>query len=131
MKRLLGVLTVLVVPVLWACGGSAPVEEAGESPEGLAESSSALVRCEQTCSNGSTVSCEGNTCTVHADSVECDGFYNICPPTLPLCGLNNRCSQLAGKACSPVGATRSCCLPGHPNPNCYCMPTNVWACSAL
>ncbi|QSQ27261.1 hypothetical protein JY651_21120 [Pyxidicoccus parkwayensis] len=125
MKSFLGVLTVLVVPVLVACGGVEPVE----APE-LEQQSSALVTCSQTCSNGSTVSCEGNTCSVQADSVECDGFYHICAPSIPLCGLNS-CSRLAGKACSPVGGSRSCCLPGHPNPNCFCTPLGVWACSAL
>ncbi|NNB94099.1 hypothetical protein HI113_09300 [Corallococcus exiguus] len=126
MKSFLGVLTVLVVPVLVACGGLEPVE----APE-LEQQSSALVTCSQTCPDGSTVSCEGNTCSVQADSVECDGFYNICLPSTPICGLNNRCSRLAGTPCSPVGGSRSCCLPGHPNPNCFCTPLGVWACSAL
>ena len=79
MKSFLGVLTVFVVPVLVACGGLEPVE----APE-LGQESSALVTCSQTCPNGSTVSCEGNTCSVQADSVECDGFYNICVPSFPI-----------------------------------------------
>lgn len=126
MKSFLGVLMVLVVPVLVACGGVEPVEE----PE-LGQESSALVTCSQTCPNGSTVSCEGNTCSVQANSVLCDGIYRICLTSIPICGTNNRCSKLAGTPCSPVGASRSCCLTGHPNPNCFCTPLGTWACSAL
>ncbi|MCP3103670.1 hypothetical protein LZ198_32780 [Myxococcus sp. K15C18031901] len=129
MKSFLGVLTVLVVPVLVACGGV--TQDGADAPALLGEASSALEHCEKVCPNGSTVACDGTTCTVHEDSVECDGLHNICFTPTPICGLNDRCSKLAGTACSPVGATRSCCLMGHPNPNCYCMPTKVWACSAL
>ncbi len=131
MKNCVGMWVAVIFSGLVACGGT----EAVETPlaeEMLGEESSALVTCSASCPDGSTVSCTGATCSATEGShVECDGFRNICVNFPPLCTSTNRCSRLAGLPCSPVGASRSCCLPGHPNPNCFCTIQGVWACSAL
>ncbi|MFY1828944.1 hypothetical protein ACN47A_23695 [Myxococcus fulvus] len=128
MKLCLGVLSALVVSGLLACGGTGAVEPEEDS---LGQISSAVV-CSTTCPNGSTVSCEGTTCNTYpGESVECDGLHNICLPSIPSVCLspNSACSYLAGRSCSPVGGTRSCCINRRVG-NCYCMPTGQWACSA-
>ncbi|MCP3169823.1 hypothetical protein [Myxococcus qinghaiensis] len=129
MKLSLTVLSALVVSGLLACGGT----DAVEAQEPLAQEESALVTCTTTCPNGTTVSCQGNTCNTYpGESVECDGFHNICPISLPSICLQpqSACSTVAGKPCAPAGSgTRSCCINRRVG-NCFCTIQGVWACSA-
>ncbi|WP_338870981.1 hypothetical protein [Myxococcus stipitatus] len=126
MKLCWSVLSALVLSGLLACGGT----EAPEASDSLVQESSALVTCSTTCSNGSTVSCSGNTCsTIPGESVECDGFYRICVPDSACLFAGSACSSLAGKPCSPVGGERTCCINRKPTGNCYCMVGGTWACT--
>ncbi|MCP3065034.1 hypothetical protein LXT21_40295 [Myxococcus sp. K38C18041901] len=130
MKNHLALLAALAVSGLVACGGTG-VEEPAEA---LGTESSALVTCATTCATG-TLSCQGNTCSASDGAyVECDGLYQHCPLTpspAPECLLlANHCGNIAGKACSPNGRTRDCCLGEQLTGDCFCS-FGIWACSAF
>ncbi|WP_257455221.1 hypothetical protein [Archangium lipolyticum] len=63
---------------LVGCGGT----EAEVDTEAPGSTSSALVTCSSTCSNGTTISCSGESCSASNGSyVQCDGTYKYCSTT--------------------------------------------------
>lgn len=122
MTRYLMTLSVFVAALLAGCGG--PIET--QAPEETLESvSSALVTCSTTCSSGTTLSCQGTTCSAsNGTSVQCDGVYQYCAST---CSSTNNCANIANKRCNAPGAVRSCCLSDGGGGTCTCV-SGLWSC---
>ncbi|RKG92775.1 hypothetical protein [Corallococcus terminator] len=121
MRHCLGIFAALVITGLVACGGV----ESGEAQEEIGQQSSALT-CSATCPSG-TITCQGSSCSaVDGSHVQCDGVTQFCPPLL--CNRATACESLNGRACSPSGSTRGCCLVGQPTGACYCTVNGTWTC---
>ncbi|MFP2958646.1 hypothetical protein ACLEPN_12550 [Myxococcus sp. 1LA] len=129
MKQTFAVLAALAVSTLVACGGV----EAVEPREELGQESSALVSCSTSCSNGTTLSCTGTTCSASdQDFVQCNGNYQYCPPPEPPPDCTNprdMCVNINNTRCATPGTSRDCCVPGIPTGGCFCRSNGTWICT--
>ncbi|WP_426756913.1 hypothetical protein [Myxococcus sp. Y35] len=131
MKQTFAVLAAVIASTLVACGGVEPVE----TQEQLGEDSSALVSCSTSCSDGSTLSCTGTTCSAaDGDHVQCNGNYQYCqvspPPPPPDCtNPRDMCVNINGTRCATPGTSRDCCVPGVPTGGCFCRSNGTWICT--
>jgi hypothetical protein len=127
MKQALLAMAVVASLSLLGCGGAV----AEEKPEPLAVSEQEVVTCSASCTDGSTVSCSGTTCSATQNQgVTCDGVTTSCPPPPPpSCDPSlPRCENLQGQACWPRGTRKDCCLmDGWPS-WCSCSPSAQWTC---
>ncbi|MCY1035352.1 hypothetical protein OV207_28155 [Corallococcus sp. BB11-1] len=121
MKHCLGMFAALILTGLVACGGV----ESGQAQEEMGQQSSALT-CTANCPTGA-ITCQGASCSaVDGSHVQCGTVIQYCQPLI--CSKPTACENLNGKACSPSGSSRGCCLGGQPTGGCYCTVNGTWTC---
>jgi hypothetical protein len=128
MKHSLLILATLVLSIVSGCGGTEV--DAGE--DFLAQNQDALSTCSTTCSNGTTISCQGTSCSASDGvSVTCDGVITSCRPIIqPICSFaGNSCSNVNGQACLS-GSTRNCCIGSSNTGTCTCR-SSKWSCLSV